>query len=85
MGICGSSMSEAERIAEIESHKIDKINERDFNNDQAKIKLLLLGAGESGKSTVFKQMKVFIIIFIILPSCCMELDILKKIVKQRCQ
>lgn len=85
MGICGSSMSEAERIAEIESHKIDKINERDFNNDQAKIKLLLLGAGESGKSTVFKQMKVFKIIFIILPSYCMELDILKKIVKQKYQ
>jgi len=35
---------------------IDKMNEKDFVADQQVKKLLLLGAGESGKSTIFKQL-----------------------------
>lgn len=37
---------------------IDKDLERAKNQEKNKVKLLLLGAGESGKSTVFKQMRV---------------------------
>ena len=37
---------------------IDKIIRQDMTNQQKEIKLLLLGAGQSGKSTLAKQMKV---------------------------
>ena len=44
---------------ELQANKyIDKEIEERYMEDAAKIKLLLLGAGESGKSTVFKQMKI---------------------------
>lgn len=40
------------------TRKLDAELELDSRQDEEKIKLLLLGAGESGKSTIFKQMKI---------------------------
>lgn len=37
---------------------IDRDLERSRQQEELKVKLLLLGAGESGKSTVFKQMRI---------------------------
>lgn len=42
----------------IKAKKIDLLNRQQFNEVNEKIKLLLLGAGESGKSTLFKQMRI---------------------------
>jgi len=49
MGCCGTS-------EDPDSAAISKQNAADHRKDQAVKKLLLLGAGESGKSTLFKQM-----------------------------
>jgi len=40
------------------SREIEAQLEEAMNQESAKVKLLLLGAGESGKSTIFKQMKI---------------------------
>ena len=58
MGACMSSGSAEDRAAAKASKEIEKLMNRQFDADNAKVKLLLLGAGESGKSTIFKQMRV---------------------------
>lgn len=53
----GCTSSKPRRLTEYEV-KIEEDMVREAQMDKEKIKLLILGAGESGKSTVFKQMKM---------------------------
>ena len=64
-----SAMSASRGVAEIhnamdnrakksKNRKLEKQLKEDFKNDSKYIKLLVLGAGESGKSTIIKQMKL---------------------------
>jgi len=57
MGLCASVSEEYKQSAE-KSKELEKIVKKQWQSEKGKIKLLLLGAGESGKSTIFKQMKI---------------------------
>ncbi|CAK7564379.1 MAG: Guanine nucleotide-binding protein alpha-2 subunit [Sporothrix epigloea] len=57
MGACMSSNSE-ELEQKKRSQKIDKELEEDSKRLRRECKILLLGSGESGKSTIVKQMKI---------------------------
>ncbi|KAF9256026.1 heterotrimeric G-protein alpha subunit, GPA3-like protein [Marasmius fiardii PR-910] len=55
MGNCVSQSSKEERER---SHAIDKNIEEDYKQYKKECKILLLGSGESGKSTIVKQMRI---------------------------
>ncbi|KAB8337020.1 hypothetical protein FH972_021324 [Carpinus fangiana] len=57
MGACGSTMNE-DGEAKKRSAAIDRALEDDERKLRRECKILLLGSGESGKSTVVKQMKI---------------------------
>ena len=52
----GCALSVSEEVAR--SRQIGRELRRDFSREGGIVKLLLLGAGESGKSTIVKQMKL---------------------------
>ncbi|CAJ0905696.1 9907_t:CDS:2 [Entrophospora sp. SA101] len=55
MGLC---ISAEEKELKARSNKIDKQIEEDSRRFKKECKILLLGSGESGKSTIVKQMKI---------------------------
>jgi len=58
MGCLNTSMSDEDKAALNDSTKLDKVLVNKQEEDNKVIKLLLLGTGESGKSTIFKQMQI---------------------------
>ncbi|ORX38624.1 putative heterotrimeric G-protein GTPase [Kockovaella imperatae] len=57
MGACTSSPSNADPAADARSREIDRALREDEKKLAKEVKLLILGAGASGKSTVLKQMR----------------------------
>uniref|UniRef100_A0AAY4DWN8 Guanine nucleotide-binding protein G(i) subunit alpha-2 n=2 Tax=Denticeps clupeoides TaxID=299321 RepID=A0AAY4DWN8_9TELE len=58
LGAMGCTVSQEDKAAAERSKNIDKGLREDGEKAAKEVKLLLLGAGESGKSTIVKQMKI---------------------------
>ncbi|KAL9108254.1 MAG: hypothetical protein Q9227_006992 [Pyrenula ochraceoflavens] len=58
MGACGSTESGEAQEQKKHSQMIDRKLEEDSRRLRRECKILLLGSGESGKSTIVKQMKI---------------------------
>jgi guanine nucleotide-binding protein G(i) subunit alpha len=58
MGNCLSGGSTIDPAARDKNRKIDEMLKEERIKQRTEVKLLLLGAGESGKSTIVKQMKI---------------------------
>ncbi|KAJ5073759.1 guanine nucleotide-binding protein g(o) subunit alpha [Anaeramoeba ignava] len=58
MGNCNSGMSEEEKNLMKRDKKIQVVLQKERFQMQDNFRILLLGAGESGKSTLFKQMRI---------------------------
>jgi len=58
MGICDSSLSKAEKYAIERSNSVDRQIKLSHMKNEQQVKLLLLGTGECGKSTIMKQMQI---------------------------
>jgi hypothetical protein len=75
MGACASGASSDPVTARIDA---ELRRERDVERD--KVKLLLLGTGESGKTTIFKQMKILYG----KPYTAAELEALALVIRSNC-
>jgi len=58
MGCGASTTSEEDTIERKRNQRIEARAKAAQKKNESKIKMLLLGAGESGKSTIFKQMRI---------------------------